>query len=147
MNFLEKNVTPRDVSQEAKTERLVEEEMSIRGEVASRRSFILLAHFVHSLGRRLVSPAAKSWSDRETEKELFLQFDAHVCNMSIRFIFANSEIQIRKLPFSCMVLGSVPARVVVDVFCLLLHSKKIYWTVLCGVDPYAAPSGRQGRIW
>ena len=67
MNFLEKNVTPRDVSQEAKTE-LVEEEMSIRGEVASRRSFILLAHFVHSLGRRLVSPAAKSWSDRETGK-------------------------------------------------------------------------------
>ena len=68
MNFLEKNVTPRNVSQEAKTERLVEEEMSIRGEVASRRSFILLAHFVHSLGRRLVSPAAKSWSDRETGK-------------------------------------------------------------------------------
>ena len=68
MNFLEKKVTPRDVSQEAKTERLVEEEMSIRGEVASRRLFILLAHFVHSLGRRLVSPAAKSWSDRETEK-------------------------------------------------------------------------------
>ena len=50
MNFLEKNVTPRDVSQEAKTERLVEEEMSIRGEVALRRSFILLAHFVRSLG-------------------------------------------------------------------------------------------------
>ena len=111
MNFLEKNVTPRDVSQEAKTERLVEEEMSIRGEVASRRSFILLAHFVHSLGRRLVSPAAKSWSDRETEK----------------------------------VIGSVPARVVVDVFCLLLHSKKIYWTVLCGVDPYADDKEEYGE--
>ena len=98
MNFLEKNVTPRDVSQEAKTERLVEEEMSIRGEVASRRSFILLAHFVHSLGRRLVSPAAKSWSDRETEmgsqkvEVFFFQFDAQVCNMSINISkFGNSN--------------------------------------------------------
>ena len=75
---------------------------------------------------RNLGPTARLERAATKVEVLILQFDAHVCNMSIRFIFANSEIQIRKLPFSCMVLGSVPARVVVDVFCLLLHSKKIY---------------------